>query len=769
MAYTFRTSDLPKLDLDTDRGTDFTAWQKQWLAYGSLSGLSGESAAKQVQALQLCFSRETLNIVENLGLTETERQDQARIIAALKQHVDGRINETIERRNLRRRIQQIGESVDDYLVSLRELAKTCNFCNNDCLHKAIRDQIIKGLSDGEIIQELLQVKDLTLDQAITKCRGLEAAKKSRSEIQGTPDLNAARTPQPPFKTTCTGCGSQTHDGGRKNCPAYGQPCHNCGKVGHFSRICRQRPSTARGKQKTTASGSRVNTLSTNTGLPSVQLSRVTKSPITPAPTVKMLVTTCNGQAHLEILPDSGADVCAAGPSFVQALGEHMDNLINSDITPRAVNGSILHPLRKIPNVSFQVDGKTTHEDVHIYESVNGALISWNAAQKLSILPECYPSHVVRANAMHINVAGTPSIPTSDQLMSEFPSVFNGQICTMPGEKFKISLMSDTRPFCVTAPRTVPFAYREKLKEELDLLVSQNIITPVTEPTEWCAPIVVAPKKDSDRIRMCVDLSKLNRFVRREHYPSVTPAEAVADIAQAKAKRFTVFDALKGYHQVPLDEESQALTTFITPFGRFKYLRAPYGICSISDHYNRRMDGAFAGMQDFCRVVDDVILFDGTPEQHIQHLREALRRCEQQKISLNREKFKFCLTEVQFAGFTLTSEGYSVNKSIVKAIGDFPTPSSRTDLRSFCGLVNQLASSTRDVATALAPLRPLLSSHNDFLWTEVHGEAFQSAKQLLTSAPTLAYFDATKETRLHTDASTLGLGRGVTRIFGPRRQ
>ena len=262
MAYTFRTSDLPKLDLDTDRGTDFTAWQKQWLAYGSLSGLSGESAAKQVQALQLCFSRETLNIVENLGLTETERQDQARIIAALKQHVDGRINETIERRNLRRRIQQIGESVDDYLVSLRELAKTCNFCNNDCLHKAIRDQIIKGLSDGEIIQELLQVKDLTLDQAITKCRGLEAAKKSRSEIQGTADLNAARTPQPPFKTTCTGCGSQTHDGGRKNCPAYGQPCHNCGKVGHFSRICRQRPSTARGKQKTTASGSRVNTLST---------------------------------------------------------------------------------------------------------------------------------------------------------------------------------------------------------------------------------------------------------------------------------------------------------------------------------------------------------------------------------------------------------------------------------------------------------------------------------------------------------------------------
>ena len=196
MSYTFRTSDLPKLDLDTDRGTDFLAWQQQWLAYRSLSGLSSEPAAKQVQALQLCFSRETLNIVENLGLTNAQKKDQAQIIAALKQHVEGRINETIERRNLRQRKQVQGESFDDFLVSLRKLAKTCNFCNNDCLQKALRDQIIEGLLDGEIIHELLQEKNLTLDQAITKCRGLEAAKKSRSDIQGISDVYAVQTKPP---------------------------------------------------------------------------------------------------------------------------------------------------------------------------------------------------------------------------------------------------------------------------------------------------------------------------------------------------------------------------------------------------------------------------------------------------------------------------------------------------------------------------------------------------------------------------------------------
>ena len=95
-AYVFRTSDLPKLDLDTDRGTDFHAWHHQWLAYRSLSGLADEPAAKQVQALQLCFSRETLNVVENIGLSTDEKKDQAQIIAALRRYVDGQVNETIE-------------------------------------------------------------------------------------------------------------------------------------------------------------------------------------------------------------------------------------------------------------------------------------------------------------------------------------------------------------------------------------------------------------------------------------------------------------------------------------------------------------------------------------------------------------------------------------------------------------------------------------------------------------------------------------------------
>jgi len=189
--------------------------------------------------------------------------------------------------------------------------------------------------------------------------------------------------------------------------------------------------------------------------------------------------------------------------------------------------------------------------------------------------------------------------------------------------------------------------------------------------------------------MCVDLSHLNRYVRRERYQSCTPVQAVADIAATKAKFFTVLDALKGYHQCPLDHDSQALTTFITPFGRYKYLRAPYGTSSISEHYDRRMAEAFTGLTGFCCVVDDVIIYDSDEDQHAAHVRQFLQCCADKHIALNPEKCRFNQKEVTFAGFTLSEQGYKVDHSIVDAISQFPSPTSRTDLWSFFGLVNQL--------------------------------------------------------------------------------
>ena len=132
--------------------------------------------------LTLCLSRETLTIVNNLSLTAEQKKDSDAIITAIKRHIDGQLNESVERRNLRRRTQQPGESFDDFLVALREFTKTCNFCNEQCTQKNIRDQIIEETPDGDTVEELLKQPDLTLNSAITICRAQEAAKKQRREM-----------------------------------------------------------------------------------------------------------------------------------------------------------------------------------------------------------------------------------------------------------------------------------------------------------------------------------------------------------------------------------------------------------------------------------------------------------------------------------------------------------------------------------------------------------------------------------------------------------
>ena len=254
MPYIFWQTDLSKLDIQVDRGAEFEAWKAQWTLYSTLSGLSNTSAETKVQVLTLCLSRETLAVVNNLGFTEEQKRDSDAIITAIKRHIDGQLNESVERSNLRRRTQQPGESFDDFLVALREMAKICNFCLDQCSQKNIRDQIIEGTPDGDTVEQLLKQPDLTLEAAITICRAQEAAKKQRREMSdSTPGtiLAVRQRRQPP--TTLPNqypatCGSKPHMGGRARCPAYEKTCHHCNKMGHFARVCRSRQVYTRSPQ-----------------------------------------------------------------------------------------------------------------------------------------------------------------------------------------------------------------------------------------------------------------------------------------------------------------------------------------------------------------------------------------------------------------------------------------------------------------------------------------------------------------------------------------
>ena len=119
-----------------------------------------------------------------------------------------------------------------------------------------------------------------------------------------------------------------------------------------------------------------------------------------------------------------------------------------------------------------------------------------------------------------------------------------------------------------------------------------------------------------------------------------------------------------------------------------------------------MDEAFDGLPGFRRVVDDIVIYDNDITRHTQHERQFLKRCEEKHITLNISKLKFAQPMVNFAGFNLSASRYQVDPSITQAITNFPTPATRTDLRLFIGLVNQLSTSTSTISNLLSPLRPL---------------------------------------------------------------
>ena len=112
---------------------------------------------------------------------------------------------------------------------------------------------------------------------------------------------------------------------------------------------------------------------------------------------------------------------------------------------------------------------------------------------------------------------------------------------------------------------------------------EGVISPVTRPTDWCSGMVVVCKK-SGEVRICVNYTRLNRAVRREHHVMPTVDTNLAKLSNAKV--FSKLDARSGFWQIPLSQKSKLLTTFITLKGRFCFNRFPFGISLSPEHFQR---------------------------------------------------------------------------------------------------------------------------------------------------------------------------------------
>ena len=345
------------------------------------------------------------------------------------------------------------------------------------------------------------------------------------------------------------------------------------------------------------------------------------------------------------------------------------------------------------------------------------------------------------------------------LLNEYPDVIHDHLNPVPMNTPPMHIYVNncgSRPLLISTARQVPKHYQLAAETSIKDLLEKGVIERVTFPTPWCSPAFFVLKPDGVNVRIVTDFTELNKHVIRPVHPFPSSTDIMQSIPST-AKIFAKLDAVHGYFQLALDKESSLLTTFLLPSGRFKYKRAPMGLSASSDEWCQKSDFVVEGF-DFCKkIVDDILIWATSEPELINNCRKVLDKCRQLNVSISAKKLKIAKS-LTFAGHLVSDSGIKPDPAQTDAIKKFPRPTNISELRSFMGLVNQLASFLPDLAQITTNLRKLLSPKNAYLWLEIHEQEFLKTKEILTSDLIVKPFDPNLSTFLITDASRLhGLG------------
>jgi len=605
---------------------------------------------------------------------------------------------------------------------------------------------------------------------------------------------------------------------RAECPGYGKKCRKCGRQNHLDKACLGGRS-ARPPSKETdgmydeqtaafvelctvtvaSTEDEVRTLPLAHHLYDDMCDKWRKRISDPQPYVNLTLTNkredykalgFNLLKHtravtLPAMADTGCQSCLIGIKVVQQMGLSTEDLIPVSMTMKAANNKGIRILgavvvRFVGN-SDDARRLETRQIAYVTDTSDRIFLSRAACMDLGMISDRFPT-LGEVNLTTSELcdcprrAEPPTKPTALPMLateanrealqshllrmyaqSTFNTCPHQPLPRMTGPPLRLMLSEDATPVAYHTPISVAIHWQDEVKAGLDQDVRLGVLeeVPVGTPVTWCHRMVICAKKNG-KPRRTVDFQALNKHAFRETHHTQSPFHQARRVPNGKRK--TVFDAWNGYHSVRLHEDDRHKTTFITPWGRYRYLSAPQGYMASGDGYSRRYDEIVADIGNKTKCVDDTLLWSDTIEGSYFQAVQWLDICGRNGIILNPEKFVFSAPTVDFAGFTITMTDVRPCSRYLEAIHDFPQPRNITDVRSWFGLVNQVAYAF-SMAERMQPFRKLLKSGERFQWSMELEDIFRESKDVIVQEIEhgVRIFDKTKPTCIATDWSKEGIG------------
>ena len=638
------------------------------------------------------------------------------------------------------RRQTTGETAAEFLNSLRKLAETCDF--GTFRDQALRDMFVIGMNDHDTQQRLLGEKNLTLEKAFNQAQNAERTKKHVSDISG--EVHKLQVSGKYHKSSA--------QSGNRSSKAVSRACFTCGEEGHFKAECPQRADKAKNQKRPKHKYKKRHVHKVDPG--------------SSGPSESDDEAEFNGQLHAIRIGKLGDDEKNVPQFMVQV--QVNDRPLNMEIDTGA-SFSII-PFKQYEKYKL---GELEPTDLTLY-TVTG--------DKVKVFGKCKVTvkYHEKSYELYLYVTGSEGpallgrnwlaeIPLdwgflkslkegriTDGLLQRYSSLFDGQLGKVEGIKAKLEMKPDARPR-FHKPRTVPYALREQIEEEIKRLVSVGILKKI-DYSDYAAPIVPV-KKASGGLRICGDYSvTINKHLRIPEHPMPSIEELLVKLNGGE--KFSKLDLSQAYQQVELDNESQSLVAINTHLGLYTYTRCPYGISAAPSLFQSVMDRVLEGLNCGC-YLDDIVVTGKDDAEHMENLSKVMARLAKYGFKLQRSKCEFLKPDIHYLGHVISKDGVQKDESATEAIREAPAPRDKPELRSFMGLVNQYRKFVGNLSTTASPLNELLQDGARYKWTAVRSGAFGEIKQKLLKDTVLAHYDPSKEIYLAVDASPVGLGAVIT--------